>query len=199
VVPLGPGGDEGTVLDVDLLRTGGLLVAGPSGSGRSSLLDALAGHLRALGTPVLRVAPRFVTDAAWHWARPDDPVEVRRWLAALEDRVGVVLADDVGAPADAPALADLPQATGSGGAVLVAASTAGQLSAHYQGPVAALRRSRAGVLLSPQPGDADLLGVRLPRTPVPLRPGSGWLVCGGSLQRVQIARRRSPGPVDAQP
>jgi S-DNA-T family DNA segregation ATPase FtsK/SpoIIIE len=76
--------------------------------------------------------------------------------------------------------------------LLVAASTAGQLSAHYQGPVAALRRSRSGLLLCPGPGDADLLGIRLPRTPVPTRPGSGWWVDGGVARRVQVARRRAP-------
>jgi S-DNA-T family DNA segregation ATPase FtsK/SpoIIIE len=189
-VPLGPGGDEGTVLDIDLARTGGLLVAGPPGSGRSTLLDALARHLTALGTPVLRLAPRIATDAAWFWARPDDQAGVQRWLGTLAHRMGVVLADDVGVPADTPALAVLPPASADGGVALVAASTAGELSAHYQGPVAALRRSRTGLLLSPQPGDADLLGVRLPRTPVPSRPGSGWLVRGGSDQRVQVARRR---------
>jgi S-DNA-T family DNA segregation ATPase FtsK/SpoIIIE len=197
VLPLGPGGDEGAVLGVDLARTGGLLVAGPPGSGRSSLLDALAAHLSAAGTPVLRVAPRISADPAWSWVRPDDRAGVQRWLGSLARRVGVVLADDLGAPADAPALAELPPMSDDGGAVLVAASTAGQLSAHYQGPVAALRRSRTGLLLSPQPGDADLLGVRLPRTPVPARPGSGWLVAGGSVQRVQVARRRSAEAGDA--
>ena len=35
------------------------------------------------------------------------------------------------------------------------------------------------------------------RTPVPARPGSGWLVAGGSVQRVQVARRRSVEAGDA--
>ena len=37
-----------------------------------------------------------------------------------------------------------------------------------------------------------LLGIRLPRTPVPSRPGSGWLVVAGTAQRVQVARRHRP-------
>jgi S-DNA-T family DNA segregation ATPase FtsK/SpoIIIE len=53
-----------------------------------------------------------------------------------------------------------------------------------------LRRSRSGLLLRPGPAEADLLGVRLPRTPVPVRPGSGWLVAAGIPARVQVARRR---------
>jgi S-DNA-T family DNA segregation ATPase FtsK/SpoIIIE len=72
---------------------------------------------------------------------------------------------------------------------MVAAGQAADLATHYQGPVAALRRARTGLLLQPGPGDADLLGVRLPRLPVPARPGSGWLVDRGSAHRVQVARR----------
>jgi DNA segregation ATPase FtsK/SpoIIIE, S-DNA-T family len=58
-----------------------------------------------------------------------------------------------------------------------------------------------GLLLCPSPGDADLLGVRLPRTPVPVRPGSGWLVTGGTVERVQVARHRpdEPGPAGWPP
>jgi DNA segregation ATPase FtsK/SpoIIIE, S-DNA-T family len=196
-LPLGPGGDEGEVLAVDLLRTGGLLVAGPPGSGRSALLDALAEHLTATGTPVLRTAPRPRPGSAPAWLRADDLAGLRRWLASLDGRAGVVLADDLGAPADAPVVAELPPPAGDQRVLLVAAATAGELAAHYQGPVAALRRSRSGLLLCPQPGDADLLGVRLPRTPVPVRPGSGWLVTGGVAQRVQVARRRAVGTGDA--
>jgi S-DNA-T family DNA segregation ATPase FtsK/SpoIIIE len=42
-----------------------------------------------------------------------------------------------------------------------------------------------------------MLGIRLPRTPLPHRPGSGWLVTGGALERVQVARRRPPAVADA--
>jgi DNA segregation ATPase FtsK/SpoIIIE, S-DNA-T family len=98
----------------------------------------------------------------------------------------------VGTPAEWAALGALPAVGGRSGVALVAAGGPGQLSAHYQGPVAALRRARAGLLLCPGPGDADLLGVRLPRTPLPMRPGSGWLVTGSGMERVQVARRRLP-------
>lgn len=36
LLPIGPGGDDGTPLEVDLGRSGGLLVVGPPGSGRTS-------------------------------------------------------------------------------------------------------------------------------------------------------------------
>jgi S-DNA-T family DNA segregation ATPase FtsK/SpoIIIE len=77
---------------------------------------------------------------------------------------------------------------------LLVAGTAADLTGHYQGPVAALRRGRCGLLLCAGPAEADVLGVRLPRTPVPVRPGSGWLVADGRLARVQVARRRMRDP-----
>jgi S-DNA-T family DNA segregation ATPase FtsK/SpoIIIE len=204
LLPIGPGGDEGRPLTVDLLRTGGLLVTGPPGSGRSSALTAFAQHVRALGAAVLRIGrparggnpAEEVPGAVWLDAA--DEGGATEWLGGLGGRPGVVIADDLAAPADAPALARIQVAGAHGGVALIAAAHAGQLSAHYQGPVAALRRGRTGLLLCPGPGDADLLGIRLPRTPLAHRPGSGWLVTGSAVQRVQVARRDPADVPDAQ-
>jgi S-DNA-T family DNA segregation ATPase FtsK/SpoIIIE len=174
-LPIGPGGDEGEVLSVDLHRLGGLLVVGPPGSGRSSALHAFAAHLRSAGVTVLAV------DGA--------AVDLAQWQADLGGRPGAVVLDDIGTLADSPVLAAQPTA-GAAGPVVLAAGSAADVARLYQGRVAALRRNRTAVLLSPGPGEADLLGIRLPRTPVPVRPGSGWLVTGGQVQRVQVARRR---------
>jgi S-DNA-T family DNA segregation ATPase FtsK/SpoIIIE len=115
---------------------------------------------------------------------------VRAWAEALEDGPGVVVADDLTALPDP--VADLLAGLCRPGRplVLVGAGTPADLAATFRGPAAALRRSRTGLLLRPGPGDADVLGVRLPRMPVADRPGSGWLVLGGVAQRVQVARRR---------
>lgn len=197
---LGPGGDEGLPLSVDLARTGGLLVAGPPGSGRSAALDAFAGRLRDRGVAVLRLGHRSgsrspggdPTTAAW--IAPSDEAAARAWFEALGEQPGVVVADDVGTPAEFAALGAVAQIRGPAQEVAVlAAAQPAVLATHYQGPLAALRRARTGLLLCPGPGDADLLGVRLPRTPVPVRPGSGWLVTGGIVERVQVARRREQG------
>jgi len=179
-LPLGPGGDEGHVLSVDLHRTRGLLVVGPPGSGRSSALQAFTAHLRDAGTDVL-VLNGPTTSAT----------DLADWQARLEGRPGVVAVDDVGSVADSPLLSGVP--AGADGVVLLAAGLPADIARVYQGPVAALRRTRTVLLLTPGPGDADLLGIRLPRTPVPVRPGSGWLVTGGEMRRVQVARRRA-GP-----
>jgi S-DNA-T family DNA segregation ATPase FtsK/SpoIIIE len=104
-----------------------------------------------------------------------------------------VVADDVGPPGEWAALAALPSGPRTAVA-LVAASSPGQLSAHYQGRITDLRRTRSGLLLNPGPGDADLLGVRLPRIPLPTRPGSGWLIAGTGVERVQVARRAPSAP-----
>nr|WP_275586240.1 FtsK/SpoIIIE domain-containing protein [Geodermatophilus normandii] len=196
-VPLGPGGDEGDVLLVDLARAGGLLVVGPPRSGRTTTLATLGATLAEAGVPVLRVTrggrapggdlPTMAADDVPGW---------RAWCEELGGRPGAVLLDDAGPLADSPvgtALAAGDRGGVDGGVLVLAAGTAGELGAAFRGPVAELRRSRSGVLLCPGPGDADLLGIRLPRTPVPVRPGSGWLVTAGVPQRVQVARTRQAG------
>ncbi|WP_167761724.1 FtsK/SpoIIIE domain-containing protein [Blastococcus sp. CT_GayMR19] len=197
-LPIGPGGDTGDVLEVDLLRTGGLLVTGPPGSGRSTALDAFSAHLQAVGVAVLRLgaAPAGTpVEADLVWLDPGDGTGMAAWVAELDGRPGVVVADDVGTPAEFPALGRLPALGSRGGIALLAAAAPGHLSGHYQGPIASLRRGRSGLLLCPGPGDAELLAIRLPRTPLPVRPGSGWLVTGVGMERVQVARRRAPVPV----
>jgi S-DNA-T family DNA segregation ATPase FtsK/SpoIIIE len=195
-LPVGPGGDEGRPLVVDLMRTGGLLVTGPPGSGRSSALEAFARHLTARGARVLRVGHRFAgrsrAEPGGDWVDPEDVEGARRWLDDRSTQPRVVVADDVGTPAESPVLDALPALGSRSGVTLVAAATAGQLAGHYQGPVAHLRRSRSGLLLCPGAGDAEVLGLRLPRVPLPARPGCGWLATGTRLDRVQVARRRHP-------
>jgi S-DNA-T family DNA segregation ATPase FtsK/SpoIIIE len=190
---IGPGGDEGHPLTVDLARSGGLLVVGPPGSGRSSALDAFTVDLSGAGMAVLRVGHRSPADLppGTGWLRPDDLGGLGSWLEGLRGATAVVVADDVGTVAEWPVLSSLPGGGRAGEVLVVASGTAGELAGHYQGAVAALRRGRTGLLLCPGPADADLLGVRLPRTPVPVRPGSGWLVSSGGPVRVQVARRRS--------
>ncbi|MGY1592690.1 FtsK/SpoIIIE domain-containing protein [Geodermatophilus sp. SYSU D00708] len=198
-LPVGPGGDEGAVLRVDLATTGGLLVAGPPGSGRSSALDAFALHLSTAGVPVLRVvrgaaAVPGAGDRGGTRIADSDVAGWRSWLTSLDGARGAVVVDDLGMVAESPVLTAIAADTGADRLLVLVAGTAAELSSVYRGPVPALRRGRGGLLLCPAPGDADLLGIRLPRTPVPRRPGSGWLVTGGVPQRVQVARRRPASP-----
>jgi S-DNA-T family DNA segregation ATPase FtsK/SpoIIIE len=198
-IVLGPGGDDGAPLTVDLLRTGGLLLVGPPGSGRSSALEAVVGDLLANGVPVLRLggAPfRAIGQVGGgDVADLDDLGATTNWLERRHRGPAVVCVDDLGPAGSAPSLGELPQLGGSSGVVLMATASAADLSTWFQGPISSLRRARSGVLLCPGPGDADVLGLRLPRTPVPSRPGSGWLVRPGGLERVQLARHRVRPPV----
>jgi S-DNA-T family DNA segregation ATPase FtsK/SpoIIIE len=192
-VPLGPGGDDGGLLHVDLRRGGGLLVVGPPRSGRTATLHALAATLSRAGVRVATPARnRRAAGPGLPGATPlpaDDVAAWRAWLAGLDGGPGALVLDDAGTLADSAVLAALTAADlAEHDVVVLAAGTAGELSGAFRGPVADLRRSRGGLLLCPGPGDADLLGIRLPRTPVPVRPGSGWLVTAGTVQRVQVAR-----------
>jgi S-DNA-T family DNA segregation ATPase FtsK/SpoIIIE len=196
-LPVGVGGDAGDTLHVDLHRSGGLLVTGPPGSGRSAALHAFAERLRERGAAVLFVGNPLGRDAGPSdalWVGPSDAQGITDWLAGHTGQPAVVVADDVGAPGDWAALTRLPASGPGSGVALLAAGSASAFSGHFQGPVAALRRARSGLLLCPGPGDADVLGIRLPRTPLPVRPGSGWLVTGSAVDRVQVARR-SAAPV----
>jgi S-DNA-T family DNA segregation ATPase FtsK/SpoIIIE len=195
-VTVGPGGDDGSLLDLDLDRTGGLLVVGPPRSGRTTALESFARRLAASGAEVAHVSPAYAASASGlPGCRLDaaDPGAVLAWSESLRGRRGVLVADDLGPVAEYPALAALPRTGAGTGIVLFAAGSAGQLTGHYQGPVAALRRARTGLLLCPGPAEAEALGIRLPRLPLPQRPGSGWLVADGAAQRVQVARTL-PGP-----
>ena len=143
---------------------------------------------------VVRDAGRSAPGAAPGRSRLDatDLAGWQEWLVGLGSTPGAVVVDDHAVLADSAVLGALTAVEGLPDVVLLVAGTAAELSGAFRGPVPALRRRRTGLLLSPGPGDADLLGLRLPRTPVPARPGSGWLVVAGAAQRVQVARRHRP-------
>ncbi|QXG77123.1 FHA domain-containing protein [Modestobacter sp. L9-4] len=183
---LGPGGDDGGPVEIDVSRTGGLLVVGPPGSGRSATLQALGRHCRAAGVPVVAlVAPRDAGDGG---ISRSDAAGLRAWVAAQDGRRAVVLADDL--PALPDDVADVLGAAG-GQLLVLASGTAAELAASFRGAAVGLRRSRTALLLRPAVGDAELLGLRVPRTPLPARPGSGWLVDARGATRVQVARHRT--------
>ncbi|RBY86523.1 FtsK/SpoIIIE domain-containing protein [Blastococcus sp. TF02A-30] len=192
---IGPGGDDGTPLGLDLTRRRGVLVVGPPGSGRTSALRAFARDLQARGAEVAWLghgarSRQADTPEPATWLDAEDPGAIPAWHGRLGGHPGVVVADDVGAPVEWPALCGLPVAGAATDVLLVLSGSAGQLTTHFQGAVAALRRARTALLLRPGPAEADLIGVRLPRAGLPNRPGSGWLAVDGALSRVQVARHR---------
>jgi S-DNA-T family DNA segregation ATPase FtsK/SpoIIIE len=103
----------------------------------------------------------------------------------------VVLVDDAELLLDTPLddrLGRVVRAARDADQAVVAAGTTGDLASQYRGFVVDVRRSRSGLLLSPQSqGDGDLLGVRLPRNMAPGPLGRGLLVLGGAVTPVQAA------------
>ena len=155
-------------------------------------------HTCAPSAPqVLRIGvPRCPTDAHRHGrglARPTRRDRGAGWVRALADRPGVVVADDVGPPGEWAALAALPP----GAADRLSRSSPRRAPDSSRRTTRAGRRppaGRSGLLLCPGPGDADLLGVRLPRSRCPTRPGCGWLVAGGRWSACRSrGERRHPG------
>ncbi|MGW2217391.1 FtsK/SpoIIIE domain-containing protein [Nonomuraea sp. NPDC001684] len=196
---VGAGGDALTPLGVDLLAHGpGAVIAGPSRSGRSSVLVTAARSLIAAGTPVVAVAPRRspLRDLADAVAVLDgNAADLSELVADLGQYVVVVDDAELVNP-DSPLGTSLEEVLRSGRdgdhGLLIAGST-GDLAVAYRGFVAETRKSRTGVLLSVQgPTDGDLFSIRLPRGAGGGPPGRGLLVTTGNITPIQTALPDTP-------
>ncbi|MFI6918591.1 FtsK/SpoIIIE domain-containing protein [Nonomuraea spiralis] len=191
---VGAGGDALTPLGVDLLAHGpGAVVAGPSRSGRSSVLVTAARSLVDAGTPVIAVAPRRspLRDLAGAVAVLDgNAADLAELVADLSQYVVVVDDAELINP-DSPlgtALEEVLRTGRDGDHGLLIAGATGDLAVAYRGFVAEARKSRTGLLLSVQgQTDGDLFGIRLPRGAGGGPPGRGLLVTTGNLTPVQAA------------
>jgi S-DNA-T family DNA segregation ATPase FtsK/SpoIIIE len=187
------GGDDAEPVGLDLAG-GGLLIAGPPGSGRSTALAAVAAWHAARGTTVVVVAPpRSPLAREGHGTvlGPADGEMLRRILAADAGEPRVVVVDDaellLDTSLDHVLTAHLTGVPDPATAVVAAGGT-GDLLATFRGLTIPLRRARRGVLLGPSgPLDGDLFGVRL-RRGTPARPGRGVLVHGPELTTVQVVQ-----------
>lgn len=198
---LGVGGDDQSPVAVDLFAGGGrLMVAGPPRSGRTTVLRLILKQARH--RDVLICAPRrsALVEAAQadgiHVLTPEDP-PIAVSPAGLQPLL--VLVDDSEAFLDTQvgdALTELLRSGRPGIAAVVAARN-DELAVTYRGVGNEARRSRAGLLLQPEPGDAELLGLRLPRTYSAQPPGRGVLAVeqpqlraitgGAAVLRIQVA------------
>jgi S-DNA-T family DNA segregation ATPase FtsK/SpoIIIE len=200
---VGVGGDELRPVGVDLVGEGpGLLVAGPPRSGRTTALSVMTRSLLRAGRRVCLVAPP--SSALRQLAglpgvlgcldveATDDEAAA---LLALEAGADVIVVDDAERFTDSPAGALLESRLRSGHRPYVlAAGNSEDLQSTYRGFTLEVRRSRCGLLLSPQSTlDGDLVGARLSRTASSTRlPGRGLLAVHGELTPVQVAL---PGPL----
>ena len=200
VITVGVGGDELAAVTVDLALLGpGFTIAGPARSGRSTALLAVARSLLAAGTQLCLVAPRpsplrdlaglpgvlrVVTDTE---PRPEDLV------GTFHEATGpfAVLIDDAELlhPSDLQPL--LQQVLRDGrdlGHCLIIAGTTDELAGAFRGFTADARKSRSGLLLSPQSHlQGELLGARLARSAAfSGPPGRGLLLTPGHVVLVQV-------------
>ena len=76
------------------------------------------------------------------------------------------------------------------GITVIAAGRTDALRGAHRHWTRAVRAGRRGLILEPfDSGDGDVLGIRLPRTARPFQtPGRGYLVDGGSVSLVQVAK-----------
>ncbi|SDK24393.1 DNA segregation ATPase FtsK/SpoIIIE, S-DNA-T family [Nonomuraea maritima] len=196
---VGAGGDALRPLGLDLLAHGpGAVVAGPSRSGRSSVLVTAARSLISHGTPVVAVAPRRspLRDLKGALAVLDGNATDLAELVSDLSRYVVLVDDAELVNADSPlgtALEEILRTGRDGDHGLLIAGTTGDLAVAYRGFVAEARKSRTGVLLSVQgQTDGDLFSLRLPRGAAGGPQGRGLLVTTGTLTPIQSALPDTP-------
>ncbi len=182
-VLVGVGGDELSVRTFDALEHGpALVVAGPPRSGRSTALLTMWTSMRDAGWSGVVVVPRrsplrdlegergvqAVFDAQAERAAVEEALAGMAVPSGLPGRKALLVDDLELLGQDGP-LADVVTATVAAwrdsGNLVVTAGTLDDLTAMYRGPITAVKRSRAGLLLNPQGFNAgDLFGVKLPRS-----------------------------------
>jgi len=200
---LGAGGDTSSAVAVDLFAGDGrLLVAGPPRSGRTTALRLILEQAIQTETEIWAAAPSrsALTQAAASCGveviTPDDSAG---HVPTPGIRPVLLLVDDSEAFLDTPvgdALADLLR-TAAAPLAAVVSGRSDDLAVTYRGVASEVRRSRSGLLLQPEPGDGDLLGIRLPRGRSVSVPGRGVLVLdqpklraladGADVLHVQVA------------
>jgi DNA segregation ATPase FtsK/SpoIIIE, S-DNA-T family len=207
-LPLAVGGDTLGLRSLDAIENGpGLLVLGPRRAGRSTALVTMATAASDRGwrlvlltprrSPLRDLAGRSGVDAVLtlESGRDDVQAAVDRLAPAAGSVPTALFVDDVELVGVDGWLADTITAhlgrLRDSGSVLVAAGTTDDLGSAYRGPVAALKKSRSGLLLSPAtPNDGDMFGIRLPRSVTGgMPPGRGLLVTSGQWELVQVAAR----------
>ncbi|MDH2413243.1 FtsK/SpoIIIE domain-containing protein [Nocardioides sp. CER19] len=203
-IPVAVGGDTLALRGLDAVDNGpGLLVTGGRRTGRSTTLRTMAAFALAAGWKVVVITPRVspLRDLAGTpgvhgpFDAGSDQTEVTDLLAQLRasGTPSLTVVDDVELVGNDDWLADLVaehlDRLRDSGSLLVGAGTPADISSQYRGPAATLKKSGSGVMLAPQSStDADNFGVRLARSAYgqPMPPGGGYLVRGGSVERVQV-------------
>ncbi len=199
---VGVGGDDLVAVGADLLRDQPtFLVAGPSRSGRSTVLSVMAESLLRNGTELVIAAPAMSPLRALdgrHGVRAviteDGPTE--ELLAPLLDPDGkdvVLIVDDGELLRDAPGkdyLRGYVRGAASNRRGLILGGNAAEVGSGFTGWQVDVKKNRRGALLSPQNmTDGDLVGIRVARSSLSsqVTPGRALVHLGnGDLITVQV-------------
>jgi S-DNA-T family DNA segregation ATPase FtsK/SpoIIIE len=202
-LPVGLGYRDLQPVGLELASGEHLLVVGPGRSGRSSLLVRLAtawrsahpgGRLSVVqpGTTATRSATRIATRSAT--ASPTGILGEVFAVGELSagDGPHLVIVDDAERVADVDGRLLALVESGAPDLLVVAAGRAEALRSSYGHWTAAVRRSRAGfVMTASSELDGDLFGAAIPRRcPLPPRPGLAWMIGPGGPELVQVAMDR---------
>ncbi|WP_166353186.1 FtsK/SpoIIIE domain-containing protein [Phytoactinopolyspora limicola] len=204
-IPIAVGGDTLTLRTLDAIDHGpGMLILGPRRSGRSATLQSMATSILDRGWQVIVITPRRspLRGLGSHEnvramldleGKKEDVLELLDGLVPVKGEAPTALViDDVELLGVDGWLVDgitkhLAKLRDSG-SVILAAGTTDDLGSTYRGPVAALKKSRSGLLLSPAAtSDGDHFGIKLPRSLTGgMPPGRGLYVAAGQWQLVQV-------------
>ncbi|BBA97934.1 putative cell division-related protein [Actinacidiphila reveromycinica] len=198
---MGVGGDELAPVGIDLEEAGpGFVIAGPPKSGRSTALVTATRSLIGGGTPVVLITPRRsplreLADEPGVLGLLTGTEASGDELTELTAKAGgekfVVVVDDSELLYETmleTALEEVVRSGMDGDHALIAAGSADSMGSQYRGFVVEARKSRNGLLLSPQTGsEGDLFNVRLPRDIGGGPLGRGLLIRGGTMMQIQAA------------
>jgi S-DNA-T family DNA segregation ATPase FtsK/SpoIIIE len=183
---VGCGGDEGDPVGIDVAEDRFVLVAGPSGSGRSTALVTMAASLHDRHLAVLAICPRPspLSTGPWDVLEPGQ----RGQQPPQWDRYAAIIVDDAEQLRDHPWEAALCAVVDSRtGPAVVLAGTTSVLLGGVRGLAARGPVHRTGLVLQPgSASDGEVLGVRAQLDDV-TPPGRGILVVRGRQLPVQVA------------
>jgi S-DNA-T family DNA segregation ATPase FtsK/SpoIIIE len=204
-VLVGVGGDSLGLRAFDAYEHGpGVLVVGPSRSGRTTTLLTMVQSLTQRAWQVVIIAPRRsalrdllgASGIQGVFGADADSNELGGLLDGLKTPYAVIIDDLELLGQDTP-LAELVQARvdllRDTGNLVIGAGTASDLYNMYTGPASAMKKSRAGIVLRPEKyDDAELFGIQLPQGLTgSAPPGRALQITGGQWERIQVARPSS--------
>jgi S-DNA-T family DNA segregation ATPase FtsK/SpoIIIE len=197
-IPLGIGDSKLDPVGVPLHEGEHILIAGPSRSGKSTTLDAIAAMVAkhrpdvVISAIALRRSPLTETPEIRRVARTDEEVTtVLQELLADTAAPQLLLVDDCDTVEDPQNLLARVLSEHRADLHVIGAGKADGLRSAYGHWTQGLRRSRLGLALKPDVDrDGDLWGTSLPRKgPTQFPPGRGYVIIEGEVELTQAAKR----------